>query len=135
MKKQQSIPQPFSLSTNGQPGEVAVPKKIIHGNPVTTSWNQFTDAHEQFFCGIWHSTIGCWQVQYDENELCFLLKGKVILTDTGGNQRTFQAGQAFVIPAGFKGTWETIEATEKIYAIHLDAGNPIDHHQAKNKIR
>ncbi|MGH6719485.1 MAG: cupin domain-containing protein, partial [Alphaproteobacteria bacterium] len=55
---------------------------------------------------------------YAEDELCVLLSGRVVLTDAQGAQRTFVAGDAFVVPAGFLGTWEVVETARKIYAIH-----------------
>ena len=41
----------------------------------------------------------------------------MILTDADGEAQEFKAGDAFVIPAGFAGTWETIEPVRKWYAI------------------
>ncbi|MCX7059039.1 MAG: cupin domain-containing protein [Proteobacteria bacterium] len=39
------------------------------------------------------------------------------LVAKAGATREFSAGAAFVIPAGFAGTWETIEAAEKHYVV------------------
>ena len=39
------------------------------------------------------------------------------LTDADGHGETFGPGSAFVIPAGFKGSWETLETLKKYYAI------------------
>jgi uncharacterized cupin superfamily protein len=36
----------------------------------------------------------------------------------GGEPMTVRQGDAFVIPAGFKGVWEVIERTRKHYAIY-----------------
>jgi hypothetical protein len=41
----------------------------------------------------------------------------VQLTDAEGHAETFGAGSAFLIPAGFKGSWETLETLKKYYAI------------------
>jgi uncharacterized cupin superfamily protein len=38
------------------------------------------------------------------------------VTGDDGSQRTFRAGDAFVSPAGFLGTWEIIEPAKKLYA-------------------
>ena len=40
------------------------------------------------------------------------------LTDATGKVEEYKAGDAFVIPAGFKGAWETVEAVKKFYVIH-----------------
>ncbi|HSH98802.1 MAG: cupin domain-containing protein [Methylophilaceae bacterium] len=82
-----------------------------------TTFNHYTDPTEQFFAGIWHSSVGAKTVNYTEEEVCYILEGRVRLTDEAGNAKEFGAGSTFVLPAGFKGTWETLEAIKKIYVI------------------
>ncbi len=40
------------------------------------------------------------------------------LTKEGGEKQTFRAGEAFVIPAGFKGTWDTKKPLKKFFAAY-----------------
>ena len=40
------------------------------------------------------------------------------LTDSAGKVEEYEAGNAFVIPKGFRGVWETVEAVKKFYVIH-----------------
>jgi len=82
-----------------------------------TTFNHYTDPTEQFFAGIWHSSVGAKTVNYTEEEVCYILEGRVRLTDEAGNAKEFGPGSTFVLPAGFKGTWETLEAIKKIYVI------------------
>lgn len=98
--------------------ESGQPANILAGNPTTTTQNYYTDAGQQFFSGIWESTRGKWAVDYVEEEFCALVRGKVILTDEDGEAQTFEEGDAFIIPAGFKGTWETVEPVRKLYVIY-----------------
>ena len=79
--------------------------------------NHYTDPTEQFFAGIWQSSVGAKSVSYTEVEVCVILEGRVRLTDLAGNAKEFGAGSTFVLPASFKGTWETLEAVKKIYVI------------------
>ncbi len=81
------------------------------------TYNHYTDPTEQFFAGIWQSSVGAKKVNYTEEELCVILEGRVRLTDLDGNAKEFGVGSTFVLPAGFKGTWETLEAVKKIYVI------------------
>jgi uncharacterized protein len=83
----------------------------------TETVNHYTDPTEQFFAGIWSSSVGAKTVNYTEEEVCVILEGRVRLTDLQGNAKEFGAGSTFVLPAGFKGTWETLEAVKKIYVI------------------
>jgi uncharacterized protein len=83
----------------------------------TETVNHYTDPTEQFFAGIWHSSVGAKSVNYTEEEVCVILEGRVRLTDMSGRTKEFAAGSTFVLPAGFKGIWETLEAVKKIYVI------------------
>jgi uncharacterized cupin superfamily protein len=40
-----------------------------------------------------------------------------VLTGDDGAASSFGAGDAFVVPAGFSGTWEVVVDCTKIYAI------------------
>lgn len=97
---------------------VVAAERMVSGEPCrTTACNHYTDPTEQFFAGIWASSVGAIKISYTEEELCYLLEGRVRLTDSGGSAREFGPGSAFVIPAGFEGVWETLEPVKKIYAI------------------
>jgi uncharacterized cupin superfamily protein len=91
--------------------------KLLAGSPQTTLANHYSDASLRFHCGTWGSTPGRWRVSYTEHEFCYLLEGRVRLTADDGTIAEFRAGDAFVVPAGFSGTWETLETTRKHYAI------------------
>ena len=93
------------------------PAKVLSGEPLATTENIFVNAAGNFFSGVWSSSAGKWRVSYGEDEFCILLSGRAVLTDAEGVTSTFSAGDAFVIPAGFEGTWETLEPLRKLYAI------------------
>lgn len=98
--------------------EIGSPPQILSGSPRTTLQNYYSDADNRFFAGVWESTPGKWRVSYTEEEFCTLLTGKAVLTGEDGHAETFVAGDAFVIPSGFVGTWETVEPVRKFYAIY-----------------
>jgi hypothetical protein len=43
--------------------------------------------------------------------------GRVTLESASGERSSFGPGDAFVVPAGFVGTWEVVEDCSKIYAV------------------
>jgi uncharacterized cupin superfamily protein len=92
--------------------------KLIDGNPKQSVWNHYGDPSEKFFAGFWHSEIGKWKISYTEEEFCQILQGISVITDTDGNAVTVSAGDNFVVPRGFVGTWEVVEPTRKIYVIY-----------------
>lgn len=101
----------------GMPG----PGKLISGEAQTRTWNQWTGEAERLYCGVWESTPGKVVVDYAEWEFCHLIEGRVVLTNAAGEAWTLQAGDAFIIPPGFRGTWETVERVRKHYVILLPA--------------
>ena len=94
-------------------------EKLISGRPATGVRPGYEDEVGGFYTGVWASEVGAWRVSYDENELCVMLAGRVRLTEDGGTPRDFGPGDAFVVPKGFEGVWETLEPCRKIYAISL----------------
>jgi uncharacterized cupin superfamily protein len=90
-----------------QQGEASPPsaERLISGTPETLVTNR------------WASTVGKWRVEYTEHEFCQLTAGRVVLTAEDGREWRFGPGDAWVIPAGFRGTWETVEPAHKRYAI------------------
>ena len=91
--------------------------RLLVGVPEHRVWNYFTDSTQTFFAGRWAGTRGKWRVRYTENELCVMTAGRVVITPDSGESREFGPGAAFVIPAGFTGTWEVLEDCAKVYAI------------------
>lgn len=99
--------------------ESGKPERVLSGAPETRTRNFYGDADGKFFAGIWESTPGKWRIRYEEDEFCVLLAGRAVIADEAGHAETFVAGDAFVIPQGFTGTWETLESVRKYYAIRL----------------
>jgi uncharacterized cupin superfamily protein len=105
------------FGANPPPVETGKPGNVVTGVPVTRLQNYFSDTTGQFFSGIWESSPGKWRITYSESEFCGILSGRVILTDASGKAEEFKTGDAFIVPAGFEGTWETVEPVKKWYAI------------------
>ena len=100
-------------------GETMTPAadRLIAGNPRQLVSNYFSDTTQQFHSGVWSSTRGKWRIRYSESEFCCLTRGRVALESEGGGRWEFAAGDGFVVPAGFTGTWEVIEDCTKFYSI------------------
>ncbi|MCJ8169527.1 cupin domain-containing protein [Atopomonas sediminilitoris] len=96
-------------------------EKILKGNPQQSARNHYASPCGQFSTGIWEGAVGQWQVNYSEFEYCEILQGVSVLRDADGNSRTVRAGDRFVIPAGFSGTWEVLEPCRKVYVIYEKA--------------
>lgn len=100
------------------PREPVPADRVIAGAPLQAVANAYSDAGGRFHCGVWEGDVGCWRVHYTEHEFCHLLSGRLRLRGDDGHEVMLEAGQSFVVPAGFKGTWEVLETARKLYAIH-----------------
>ena len=93
------------------------PEKILRGQPEQVVYHHYSSPCEQFGAGVWEGAVGQWTVNYTEHEYCEIVQGVSVLRDEQGNAKTLRVGDRFVIPAGFRGTWEVLEACRKVYVI------------------
>lgn len=87
---------------------------------ITADWTEVeyraVDIAEDSLGGLWAGEGG--SISFDAwpyTEFCVMLEGRVALTDREGNRREFTAGDAFVVPKGFAGTWSTVEPSRKYF--------------------
>jgi uncharacterized cupin superfamily protein len=97
------------------------PHKILSGAPDQTVRNCYASPCGQFNVGEWEGAVGCWRVDYTEHEYCEILAGVSVLRDEAGQSKIVQTGDRFIVPAGFKGTWEVLEPCRKVYVIFEQA--------------
>ncbi|MEO0424812.1 MAG: cupin domain-containing protein [Pseudomonadota bacterium] len=57
------------------------------------------------------------------DEFVVVLKGKLVLTDDEGRAMTYEAGDMFMLPKGFKGTWDMTEAYRELIVVDTTAYN------------
>jgi uncharacterized protein len=97
------------------------PKEIyISGATDSRTWNHFTGEDNRLNCGIWERSPGKVSVDFKYWEFFHLIEGEVIITNENGESWTIRKGEAAIIPAGFKGTWDTVEPVRKHY-VTLDS--------------
>lgn len=93
-------------------------EKCVAGQPTQRTWHHYTSGDGKFFAGYWEAEPGCWSINYTEDEFCQILSGRSILRDSDGNEHPLGPGDNLTIPSGFKGEWEVVETTRKIYVIY-----------------
>lgn len=108
----------FDENVAGFSEEPVAAGKLVRGKPIQRTWHHFTSDDDKLFVGLWEAEPGCWKVEYTENEYCRILSGRSLLRDTDGNEHPLEPGDDFVIPRGFRGEWEVLEATKKVYVIY-----------------
>jgi uncharacterized cupin superfamily protein len=95
------------------------PERLVRGNPRRQTWNVFTDAGGQMRCGLWSCEPGAWRIAFaaDKDEFFHVIQGRVRLHDEHGRIVEIGPGEAAVIPAGFTGVFEVVEAVRKHYVV------------------
>lgn len=66
---------------------------------------------------IWEKEISEFPWEYDENETCYFLEGKVEVTNEEGETFRFGRGDYVVLPKGMKCTWKINENVRKHYKL------------------
>jgi uncharacterized cupin superfamily protein len=87
---------------------------------VTPGWSEVeyraVELAEDSLGGLWEGQPGAVSFEsWPYTEFCVMLEGRVALVDSAGGRREFGAGEAFVVPRGFRGTWETLEPSRKYF--------------------
>ncbi|MEN9621261.1 MAG: hypothetical protein RL499_1454 [Actinomycetota bacterium] len=68
--------------------------------------------------GIWQAEPGTFTATRDGyHEICYLISGRVTLTEEGEEPLELEAGDLFVTPAGWRGTWQVHESLRKVFVI------------------
>ncbi len=53
--------------------------------------------------------------QYPSTEIAYIQKGRVVVTEDGGDEVEIKAGDLVTFPKGLKCRWKVIERIEKVY--------------------
>jgi uncharacterized cupin superfamily protein len=64
---------------------------------------------------IWKKEASKFPWSYARTEVCYFLRGRVIVTPDGGEPQEFRRGDYVTFPAGMSCTWEILEDVEKHY--------------------
>ncbi len=64
---------------------------------------------------VWQKEPSTFPWTYDEQETCYILKGRFRVTPDGGEPQEFGKGDLIIFPAGMNCTWEIIEPVRKHY--------------------
>lgn len=123
---------PSLIDFQTQPPEPAYdhprPDRLVEGNPLRSTWMRHSNPNSGMDCGTWACEPGAWRIAFAPNkeEFFHVLEGRIRITDATGHAKEFAAGEAAVIPAGFTGTFEVLEAVRKHFVVveHPTASDP-----------
>jgi uncharacterized cupin superfamily protein len=95
------------------------PERRVRGNPRRETWPLYRSADGVMEAGLWTCEPGQWNIVFPEgrHEFFHVLEGLVRLHDAQGGWIEIRAGQSAVIPGGFVGAFEVIEAVRKHFVL------------------
>ncbi|TAL27098.1 MAG: DUF861 domain-containing protein [Alphaproteobacteria bacterium] len=93
-------------------------ERLVSGAPKRAWKSLYSSKSDEFHTGIYECTPGSWHVTYNEDEFCTLIEGRLKMTSEQGDTQEFQAPASFVIPSGYKGTWEALTKLRKFFVIY-----------------
>lgn len=119
-----SLPDKPSIVKLAQPAGDGVvdhprPDRLLRGNPRRETWSFYESGDGVSSVGIWACEPGMWRILFapSKEEYFFVLEGHVRLHDDAGAVVDVRAGEGALIPAGFVGAFEVIEAVRKHFVV------------------
>ena len=115
---------PLSVTRIAQPRQAGAvdhprPDRLLRGNPRRETWPLYESADGVTSVGIWSCEPGMWRIAFaaSKEEYFFVLEGHVRLHDAQGVAVDVRVGEAAVIPAGFEGAFEVVQAVRKHFVL------------------
>ncbi|WP_028454620.1 cupin domain-containing protein [Chitinilyticum litopenaei] len=92
-------------------------------SPQRITWEHYQSSDHALSCGIWACEPGEWRIRFapDKHEFFCVISGLVRLHDEAGQSLTVGPGEAAVIPGGFAGRFEVVEAVRKYFVVYDSA--------------
>ena len=85
-------------------------------------WQQIVFDGEELTGALWKSEPGILKIEnYPYDQIVFVIKGNVFLTDSRNITKNYTAGQTFIIPKGFSGRWDMPEMYEEFIVVEKQA--------------
>lgn len=92
------------------------PDTVVEGSARERGHIFFTNAAGSMNVGVWECTSCTERIRdYPYDQCCFVLEGRLTITDEEGESQTFGPGDAFVIPRGFNGDWKMTERYKNFF--------------------
>lgn len=91
--------------------------RITDGTPTQSGHIAFKDPAGKFQCGIWSATPGAVHTVFPVDEFAYILEGKLRIVPDEGEAVVVGAGEVLISPAGWRGTWEILEPTRKVFSL------------------
>ena len=93
------------------------PLEEATGEPMNTSGTTLWSGEGAQEAGVWECTPGPSRWSLDDNEVVYILSGRMTVTPDGGEPTEVGPGDTAVFPRGWAGTWQIHETIRKLYVL------------------
>lgn len=107
-------PIPWFNANDGAIAGVATNGAAAKGDPVVRALERLASADGRIASGVWDSTAGKHQFQFDFDEILYFIEGEVHVT-ASGRTYTFRAGDVAFVPAGVRMMWDVPRYIRKVW--------------------
>ncbi len=78
----------------------------------------FTSDDARILSGVWEAEPGLSRWEFlERGEAIYVLEGRMVVTEDGGEPITVEAGTSAIFPIGWQGTWAIQERIRKFFVI------------------
>ena len=109
-----ACPIPWFNANDGAIASVATNGAAAHGDPIVRALERLASADGRIASGVWDSTAGKHEFQFDFDEILYFVEGEVHVT-VRGQTYTFRAGDVAFVPAGVQMSWDVPRYIRKVW--------------------
>jgi uncharacterized protein len=96
------------------------PTWVMDGHPEARNKILATTRDKTAFVVSWECTPGKFKWDYDEDEIVYVIQGKVFISTSDGIERCLGAGDVAFFPAGSSCIWRVAETVRKVAVVRKD---------------
>ena len=93
-------------------------EEVLEGSPTAAIKVLWESEDKSCVTAVWSCTVGRWEIDWEWDEMMYIIEGELELTDHLGHSRTFGAGDFFHVSRGAKTMWNVKQPLLKIFYIH-----------------
>ncbi|MDO5756590.1 MAG: cupin domain-containing protein [Rhodobacterales bacterium] len=90
---------------------------VTEGSPTMETIVQHQTEDGKLASGTWKATVGTYHATFSNYEFVHMISGRIIITPDGGQPVEVGPGDAYVVEADFKGTWQILEDVTKHFVV------------------
>lgn len=114
-----NLPIDFSALSPARIVKFSPPETLVKGNPEQAMRLFFESAEHGLRSGIWEGDLGAYRLDFapGKHEFFYVTQGRVRVTPDQGEPSEYGAGDACLLPGGFSGVFEILEAAQKHFVV------------------